>query len=184
MPKEQPERKEVATRPASPGITTKTLEQWKPEQLDPELANLAMAKMLVDKLGTPSRVKKEFIVRKAIFTALNHIPATYEEVEPACMNDEGMRGPAIWNVVHPGNPTGYDSSLRLEVYRNAELGSVNEDGIYFDRAWAFLMKPKYIINGMAGMGGLQEEEKGESLIGRAVNWFRGGKKNANNGNNP
>lgn len=177
MPKEPSERKEIATRPSSPGITSKTLEQWKPAELDPELANLAMAKLLVEKLGTPSRIKKEFIVRKAIFTALNHIPSTYQEISPACENEEGMKGPAIWNEVNKGNPTGYDSSLRLEVYRNAELGSVNEDGIYFDRVWAFLMKPKYVITGMAGMGGLQDEEQKESIFGRVVNWFRGGKKN-------
>jgi hypothetical protein len=178
MPKEQPERKEVAARPSSPGITAKTIEQWKPAELDPELANLAMAKLLVEKLGTPSRIKKEFIVRKAIFTALNHIPATYQEIAPVCENEEGYKGPAIWNEINKGNPTGYDSSLRLEVYRQAELGSVNENGIYFDRVWAFLMKPKYILSGMAGMP-VQEEEKGESLFGRAVNWLRGGKKDAN-----
>ena len=177
MPKE--DRKEVNARPASPGISTKTIEQWKPAELDPELANLAMAKLLVEKLGTPSRLKKEFIVRKAIFTALNHIPQTYEEIEPSCENEDGFKGPAIWREINKGNPTGYDSSLRLEVYRYSKLGSVNEDGIYFDRVWAFLMKPKYIINGMAGMGGMQEENKGESLFGRAVNWIRGGKKDAN-----
>lgn len=178
MPKEQ-ERKEIAARPPPPGITNKTIEQWKPSEIDPELANLAMAKVLVDKLGTPSRVKKEFIVRKAVFTALNHVPATLQEVIPATETE-----PAVLNVINPGNPTGYDSSLRLEVYRCAELGSVNEDGIYFDRVWAFLMKPKYIINGMAGMGALQEEEQGESLFSRAVNWFRGGKKNGSTTNNP
>lgn len=177
MPKEPQERKEIATRPSSPGITTKTLEQWNPAELNPDLANLAMAKLLVERLGTPSRIKKEFIVRKAIFKALNHIPATLEEVIP-----ESEFEPAVLNVVNAGNPTGYDSSLRLEVYRNAELGSVNEDGIYFDRVWAFLMKPKYIINGMAGMGALQEEEQGESLFSRAVNWFKGGKKNEQRNN--
>lgn len=178
MPKEPQERKEIATRPSSPGITRQTIEQWNPAELNPDLANLAMAKLLVERLGTPSRIKKEFIVRKAVFKALNHIPETLEEIIPATEYE-----PAVLNVIERGNPTGYDSSLRLEVYRQAELGSVNEDGIYFDRVWAFLMKPKYIINGMAGMGGLQEEEKGESLIGRAINWFRGGKKNGTT-NNP
>jgi len=176
MPKEPQERKEIAARPGSPSITTKTIEQWNPAELNPDLANLAMAKLLVEKLGTPSRIKKEFIVRKAVFTALNHIPATLQEVIPANEYE-----PAVLNIINPGNPTGYDSSLRLEVYRCAELGSVNEDGIYFDRVWAFLMKPRYIINGMAGMGGLQESEKGESLIGRAINWFRGGKKTTQGG---
>ena len=177
MPKEPQERKEIATRPSSPGITTKTIEQWNPAELNPDLANLAMAKLLVERLGTPSRIKKEFIVRKAVFKALNHIPETLQEIIPATDTE-----PSVLNVIDRGNPTGYDSSLRLEVYRQAELGSVNEDGIYFDRVWAFLMKPRYIINGMAGMGGLQEEEKGESLIGRAINWFRGGKKNGTTNN--
>jgi hypothetical protein len=187
MVREPEDRKEIVARPSSPGITSKTIEQWKPAELDPELANLAMAKLLVEKLGTPSRIKKEFIVRKAIFKALNHIPDEYSEIPLEKSDLDNMfvdRNPIMLKKIRSGNPTGYDSSLRLQVYDSAELGSVNEDGLYFDRVWAFLMKPKYIINGMAGMGGLQEEEKGESLIGRAINWFRGGKKNAGSPNNP
>lgn len=179
MPKEPVERKEIAQRPAPPGITNKTIERWNPADLNPELANLAMAKLLVEKMGTPSRISPAFNVRKSMFKALNHIPGEYREISPACQNENGMWGPAILEEICKGNPTGYDSSLRLAVYENWERGSVNEAGIYFDRVWAFLMKPKYILSGMAGMP-MQEEEQGESLIGRAVNWFRGGKKNESN----
>lgn len=185
MPKEPVERKEIATRPSSPGITNKTIEQWKPEQLDPELANLAMAKLLVEKMGTPSRITPVFNVRKSLFMALNHVPAQYQEIAvPKSDLDETFkdRKPVILKCINPGKPTGYDASLRIALYENWERGSVNEGGIYFDRVWAFLMKPKYILSGMAGMP-MQEEEKGESIIGRAINWFRGGKKNDTNNPN-
>ena len=172
MPKEQIDRSNILARPGSPGITSKTIEQWKPEQLDPELANLAMAKLLVEKMGTPSIVNKQFVVRKAIFKALNHIPKTYEKLD----ND-------MYVIVDKGNPTGYNSTLRLSVYDYAEKGSVNIEGLYFERAWAFLMKPKYIINSMSGAPGQFEEEKGESIFSRITGWLRGGKKNgsANSG---
>lgn len=165
----EPEKKEIAIRPPSPGSSQTNNNQWKPEQLDPELANLAMAKLLVEKMGTPSIVNKQFIVRKALFKALNHIPKKYEMIDPD-----------TFAVIDKGNPTGYDSTLRLMVYDYAEQGSVNIDGQYFEKAWAFLMKPKYIINGMAGQPGQFQEEEGESIAGRILNWFKGGKKNERN----
>jgi hypothetical protein len=170
MTKEEP-KKEIAIRPPSPGATQTNGGQWRPEQLDPELANLAMAKLLVEKMGTPSIVNKQFIVRKAIFKALNHIPKQYEKIDAD-----------TFIVIDKGNPTGYDSSLRLAVYNEAERGSVNIDGQYFEKAWAFLMKPKYIINAAAGQPGQFEEEKGESIAGRIMNWFKGGKKDERNSN--
>lgn len=129
--------------------------QWRPDQVDPELANLAMAKLLVEKMGTPSILNKNFVVRYGIFNAINHSPE---------------------------NPTGYDSSLRLAVYREVSSQSVNIDGVYFEKVWAFLMKPKYIINGMNGMPNQFDQEKGESIVGRFVNWIRGGKKNEQSAN--
>ena len=65
----------------------------------------------------------------------------------------------------------YDASLRVALYRKVELNSVNVNGTYFERFWAAAMKPKYNIMGMPF--GQQEEEK-ESLIGRAISWWRGG----------
>jgi hypothetical protein len=114
----------------------------KPYELDAELAQLKLAELMIQRLPVPSKVNKAFIARRAIWGALNHT----EE-----------------------NPTGYDCSMRIKLYDTFALQSVNEEGMYFERFWAFMMKPKYIINGMAQM---QPEEK-ESIIGRAVGWLRG-----------
>lgn len=129
------------TRPENRGaVENKSV--VKPYELDAELAQLKMAEMMIQRLPRPSKVSKAFIARKGIFEALNHTEA---------------------------NRTGYDCSLRCTLYDQFALQSVNEDGLYFEHFWAFMMKPKYIINGMQ-QG--QPEEK-ESLIGRAVGWLRG-----------
>jgi hypothetical protein len=166
-----PEKEEtkIAPRPASPNPADRNGSGIRPYELDPELAQIRLAELMIGRLGTPSDISAPFVVRHAIFKSLNHRPALYriagtEEI-----------------LVDQGNNTGYDCSLRLDVYRHAEGGSVNRDGHYFNNFWAYLMKPKYIINGM-GQGNPLEKEEGESIFGRVVNWFRGGKKN-DNGNN-
>jgi hypothetical protein len=126
---------------------------------------------MIGKLGTPSDISAPFVVRHAIFKSLNHRPPLYRLVD----------GREV--MVDLGNNTGYDCSLRLEVYNHAEQGSINKDGHYFNNFWAYLMKPKYIINGMSGQQNPWEKEEGQSIVGRVVGWFRGGKKDANNGNN-
>jgi hypothetical protein len=114
----------------------------KPYELDAELAQLKLAELMIGRLPCPSKVNKAFIARKAIWEALNDTL---------------------------GNQTGYDCSIRIRLYDQFALQSVNEEGMYFERFWAFMMKPKYIINGMQ-QG--QPEER-ESIIGRAVGWLRG-----------
>lgn len=137
--------------PPSPGVTGRSGGAWLPEQIDPELANFAMARILVDKLGAPSKINKLFIGRNAIYKALNHTPE---------------------------NPTGFDTSLRLAVYVWIEAGSVNENGMYFDRLWAFLMKPKFIINALQQPGQYNQEEPKRSLWDRTGGrLFGGGDKN-------
>jgi hypothetical protein len=139
-----PRTKEVAVqlqRPENKGaVENKGV--VKPYELDAELAQLKLAELMIGRLPCPSKVNKAFIARKAIWEALNDTD---------------------------GNQTGYDCSIRIRLYDQFALQSVNEEGMYFERFWAFMMKPKYIINGMQ-QG--QPEEK-ESLIGRAVGWFRG-----------
>jgi hypothetical protein len=114
----------------------------KPYELDAELAQLKLAELMIGRLPCPSKVNKAFIARKAIWEALND---TQE------------------------NQTGYDCSIRIRLYDQFALQSVNEEGMYFERFWAFMMKPKYIINGMQ-QGQIEEKE---SIIGRAIGWFRG-----------
>lgn len=137
--------------------------------MDPELAQHKMAELMVNKLGTPSVVTKEFVVRHGMFKAINHTDPIFTH------GPDGKLSGVI-----PGNPTGYDCSLRLRVYQNVANESVNVDGVYFHNFWAYMMKPKYVINGMQ-LG--QPEEQKESIIGRVMKWFSGGKKNdTTNGN--
>jgi hypothetical protein len=139
-----PKTKEVAVqlqRPENRGaVENKGV--VKPYELDAELAQLKLAELMIGRLPCPSKVNKAFIARKAIWEALND---TQE------------------------NQTGYDCSIRIRLYDQFALQSVNEEGMYFERFWAFMMKPKYIINGM--QQGMTEEK--ESIIGRAIGWFRG-----------
>jgi hypothetical protein len=138
-----PKTKEVAVlqRPENKGaVENKSV--VKPYELDAELAQLKLAELMIQRLPVPSKVNKAFIARRAIWGALNH-------------TDE--------------NPTGYDCSMRIKLYDTFALQSVNEEGMYFERFWAFMMKPKYIINGMQ-QGQIEEKE---SIIGRAIGWFRG-----------
>lgn len=161
----------IAARPPSPNPADRSGSGIRPYELDPELAQIRLAEIMIGKMGTPSDISAPFVVRHAIFKSLNHRPPTYRYID----------GQEL--LVDLGNNTGYDCSLRLEVYRHAESGSINKDGHYFNNFWAYLMKPKYIINGMAGQQNPWEKEEGESVVGRVVNWLRGGKKDANNGNN-
>ena len=151
---EQP-KTQIAPRKSSLEVAQSKGGQWAPSDIDPELANLALARLLVDRMGTPSRINPVFNARKAMLKALNHREPTY-----ALIN-------GIWTMTDPGNPTGYDCSLRIAAYEHWELGSVNVDGWYGEKIWAFLMKPKMIITGLAGQAGLgEEEEQKQSLIGR------------------
>jgi hypothetical protein len=167
-----PEKEEIkiAARPASPNPAERNGHGVRPYELDPELAQIRLAEIMIGKLGTPSDISAPFVVRHAIFKALNHRPPTYRSID----------GKDV--CVDLGNNTGYDSSLRLDVYRYAEEGSVNKDGHYFNNFWAYLMKPKYIINGMGIQQNPWEKEEGESIVGKVVNWFRGGKKDDNRNN--
>lgn len=117
-----------------------------PADLNADLATAAMAKELVKQLGRPSIITKAFAVRKGICEAMNHTP---------------------------GNQTGYDTTLRVMVYDAVENASVNIDGKYFERTWAYLMHPKFIIQGMPINGGQQEEQPG--LISRFLDRFRNSK---------
>lgn len=168
-----PEKQEIkiAPRPASPNPAERNGPGIRPYELDPELAQIKLAEIMIGKLGTPSIVSQPFVVRYGIFTALNHRSPIYRDI-----NGESVK-------VDPGNLTGYDCSLRLDVYRKVAEQSVNIDGKYFHGFWAYMMKPKYIINGMLGQPNQFDEEKGESIIGKVANWFRGGKKDDNR-NNP
>jgi len=180
--------------------------QDEPWRHDPELAQIEIARIMIQKMGRPSRVNKEFIARKALFKALNHrdrvidqkkvdfvrimlesegfkgLPKDFDSVQSALDSaDDTIRGKYRQTlddaIIDPGNPTGLDFSLWIDFYEKYEEGSINEDGVYFNNFWTFLNKPRLnIMQGGVGIPMFQEEEK-QSIVGRMVNWFRGGKKN-------
>ncbi len=143
-------------RPESPSAANRgSSPTYSPDQINPDMASAKLAEGMVEKLGTPAIISKKFAVRYGIFRALNH---TKE------------------------NPTGYDSSIRLQLYEKIASNSVNIDGRYFERVWAYLMKPKYVISGTPfGVNAFEDEKP--SLIGRLVGWIRGEKPNDNNAGN-
>jgi len=180
--------------------------QDEPWRHDPELAQIEIARIMIQKMGRPSRVNKEFIARKALFKALNHrdrvvdqkkvdfvrimlesegfknVSKDFDSVQSALDSaDDTIRGKYRQTlddaIIDPGNPTGLDFSLWIDFYEKYEEGSINEDGVYFNNFWTFLNKPRLnIMQGGVGIPMFQEEEK-QSIVGRMVNWLRGGKKN-------
>jgi hypothetical protein len=154
----------LAPRPASPSPGDRNVKGIQPYELDSELAQLKIVERAIVKMPSMAIISRPFIVRQGIFTALNHTPMTYREIA------------GVDRVIDLGNPTGYDSSLRLAVYEHVAKHSVNVDGEYFHSFWAFAMKPRMIIQGMNPMGQPMEQEKGESIFSRMVGWIRGGKK--------
>jgi hypothetical protein len=143
------------TIPPAPSTNHGDQKGWRPDQIDPDLANIAMAEMLLSKFGTPSNITPAFNIRKAMFTALNHKPGT-------------KKGDPGW--------TGIDCSLRLAVYNNYELGTVNELGLLFNNIWSYLMKPRFILSGFTGQP--QEKPEEEGFGTRVVNGIFGKPKNA------
>lgn len=107
------------TRQPTPDVSKGTSGAINPADYLPEMAKANMAKEAIARMGTPAIVSKRFVVCEGIFEALNH---------------------------KPEKPTGYDCSLRLEVYRHVKSGSINVDGKYFNNLWAYLMTSIYTIN--------------------------------------
>lgn len=157
MPK--PEQETKISIPPAPSTGVQGTGGWRPDQTDPELANLAMAKLLLDKLGTPSKITPDFNIRKALLEALNHRGQT--------INEKG-------EIVDKGNRTGIDTSLLIAVFDAYELGTVNEGGAFFTAIWAFLMKPRYILSGYAGMP--EDKPKEDGWLTKAGNAIFGAKK--------
>lgn len=159
---------QLTARPQSPTPQDRNGNGVRPYELDPELAQIKIAEILIGKMGTPAVISRPFVVRYGLFHALNHVHEEYD-------TRDGHR-------ITAENKTGYDASLRLHVYREVAAQSVNIDGRYFNNVWAYLMKPKYIIQGMNGMPTQFEDDQRESIAGRIINWFRGGKKNEQSNN--
>ena len=154
-----------AELPPSPGAGA-TSPQTDPATLNPDLATLAFAKELVKAIGVPADVSKPLVVRESIFQAINHIPPTYgilkDENGIPVLDETGKK---IWIVTDPGNPTGYDCTLRLAVYRQLKKESVNINGKWFNSLMTFLSKPKIVIQGLP-QGGDFENDNDPGFLSR------------------
>ena len=125
--------------PESPSAAKVDSGEWAPWDTNPDLAAARLANQIVEKSGTPSIINNTFAARFALFDSLNHI--------------KGKR------------LTGYDCNPRLLAYRAYERNTVNILGVYFHQFWAYLMKPKYVIQGLANSPG--EEDK-PSILDRLL----------------
>lgn len=141
--------------PPSPTAESSKTNTYTPAELNPELATAKLASDMCGMMGSPSIISTPFVVRFGIFNGLNHSTK---------------------------NPTGYDCSMRLAVYKMVAHESVNVNGAYFEKFWQYLMRPKMIVQGLPSQQAFQEEEK-ESLWDRTIGRFFGGKKNDTNNNN-
>jgi len=122
----------------------------KPEQYNPEMAAASMAKDLVNRMGTPAILSQKFVVWHGMVRALNNSTE---------------------------NPTGIDTSLRLELYEHAAKNSVNVDGRYFTAVWTYLNKPNVTViqPGQIPTNAFQEDQP--SLGRRIINKLTGGGNN-------
>lgn len=138
------------TRPQPPSARGSTSSEIRPEDYNPEMAAASMAKDLVNRMGTPAILSQKFVVWHGITRALNH---TKE------------------------NPTGIDTSLRLEIYDHAAKNSVNVDGRYFTAVWTYLNKPNLTVVQPGQLPGNSFQDDQPSLGRRILNKFTGGGNN-------
>lgn len=135
-------------RQQSPSASSGAAGQYKPEELNADLAAASLAKDLVNKLPTPAIDTRKFTIIHGLMQSLNH-----EEPQP-----DGTGG----------NPTYIDTRALIKLMDQVSEKSVNVDGRYFSTIFAYLMKPKYVIQGMPQTT-TQEEEK-PSTLSKLLPW--------------
>lgn len=124
-------------RQQSPAVSSGTAGQYKPEELNAELAAAALARELVKRWPKPAIDTRKFTIIHGLMQSLNHREPKGED---------------------PGNLSYLNTSPIVELMDRVSEKSVNVDGKLFNNIFAYLMHPKYIIQGMP-QAGVQEEEK-------------------------
>lgn len=137
-------------RQQSPGAAEGTHSQYRPDELNAELAAAALARELVAKWPKPAVDTRKFTIIHGLMQSLNH------------------RDPKGEN---PGNITYIDTSLLVELMDRVSEKSVNVDGKLFNNIFAYLMHPKYIIQGMPSAMPAEEEKPG--IISRLIGGITG-----------
>lgn len=118
--------------PASPTITNSESTAFKPWEVNPDLAAAVMARDLVNKLPSPAILSKKFVIYHGLFKSINHT----EE-----------------------NKTGFSCSPLLVAFEKISEGSVNIDGWYAEHIFAYLMKPKFVIQGMPNQANMFDKQE-------------------------
>lgn len=133
-------------RQQSPSAAQGVMNQYRPDELNADLAAATLAKDLIAKLPTPAIDTRKFTIIHGLMQTMNH----KEE-----------------------NRTYLDTSLLVELMDRVSEKSVNSDGKYFNNIFAYLMKPKYIIQGMPQAGVPEEQKPG--ILQRVLGWGKGNK---------
>ena len=139
-------------RQQSPSAAQGVVNQYRPDELNADLAAATLVKDLVAKLPTPAIDTRKFTIIHGLMEAMNHREPTADD---------------------PGNLTYLDTSRIIKLMDRVSEKSVNSDGKYFNNIFAYLMKPKYIIQGMPQTG-VQEEPK-PGILQRVLGWGKGNK---------
>jgi hypothetical protein len=130
------------TRPQSPSAADKTTGVINPADYNADLASAALAKALMEKFPTPAIDTRKFTIIHGLMESLNHV------------DDK--------------NETYIDTSRLIHLMDRVSQKSVNVDGKLFNSVWAYLMHPKYIIQGMPSTP-TQPEEK-PNIFQRMFGW--------------
>lgn len=133
-------------RPKAPSSTDDQSRGYSPEQLNPELAQAAMARDLIGKWPIPTFISKKFAVFQGMYRGLNHTE---------------------------DNKTYFNCEMRLAIYQQVGHQSVNIDGRLFTSIFTYLNKPKLVLQGVNQLASGFEEEK-PGFFASLINRFRGG----------
>lgn len=147
---------EEIVRRRSPDVSTGQGNAFRPDELNADLAAASLARDLVAKLPTPAIDTRKFTIIHGLMQSLNHRETTYET--------DGKTVKVL------GNYTYIDTSLLVGLMDKVSMKSVNVGGELLHSIFAYLMKPKYIIQGMPST---PVEEKKPGWISRAVGWVTG-----------
>ena len=126
-------------RQQSPGPAAGIQNQYRPDELNAELAAAALARELVAKWPKPAIDSRKFTIIHGLMQSLNHREPKGDD---------------------PGNITYINSSSLVELMDRVSEKSVNVDGKLFQNIFAYLMHPKYIIQGMPQAMAPEEEKPG------------------------
>lgn len=135
------------TVPKAPTAEARQRGTYAPHELNPDLAAAHLAEHLVNIMPKPAVVTKPFVVWQGIFKGLNHTG---------------------------DNKTYFDCSALISILDSVAYNSVNINGAAFEKEWQYLMKPKMVVQGLAGQTTFEEEEK-QSFWDRMKAWWSGGR---------